>query len=187
MSTEGSQQPSSQPVANASDRSGRGRGRSRGRGRGRGQGRGGRSSFRQQSAQNVPANVVDQQLSESPAAQTRQQEQYGSATGFLDGPAAAVGQYAGRNSTQQRQQQHIPRAHSSQEAEQFQNRQRAQGRARRREPRHQQHASPTNSFVVHGTYTTLPQKSGLDLPDCVICCEPMQVIAFAAVHCSRTV
>ena len=177
MSTEGShiQHPSSQPVAGANDMSGRGRGRSRGRGRGRGRGR---SLFRQQSAGNAPANVVDQQLSQSPAAQTRQQEQYSTVPAFDDGHATAIGRSTGRSSVQQRQQQHPPQAHSLQEAGQFQNRQRAQGRFRRRESRYQLHASPAMPIGE----ATLPQTSSMDLPDCVICCEPMQVHAFAAMQ-----
>lgn len=165
-------QPSIPLGATATDRSSRGRGRGRGRsrGRGRGQGRGGRSSFQQQSTGGAPSNVVDQQGSSSPADALRPQGALHSALSSTDRHAATD-----RHSARQREEQQSI-AHSSQEARQL--RQRSQ-RPRHRGPRYRseqaQHASLGSVKPDSTSGLMLPQDSALELPDCIICCEPLQV------------
>ena len=176
MSTECPQQPSIPLVPNT-DRPGRGRGRGRGRSRGRGQGRGrgGRSSLHRQAADGAPVNVVDHQRSQaqSPAdavAEHAQQVMHASSSA---GRLAATDR---RFAPQQQQQQY--NAHSSQEARQLQPRHRSQ-RPRHRGPRHQneqaQRATLGSAIADSTAGLMLPQVSGVELPDCVICCEPLQV------------
>ena len=174
MSTEGPQQSFIPLVPGAVDRPSRGRGRGRGRsrGRGRGQGRGGRSSFHSQST-DAPV-VVDQQRSLSPSSAIRPQEAPHAASSSGDRLAATDR----LSSRRQEQQQYNPQAHSSQEARQLQPRHRSQ-RSRHRGPRHQneqaQQAPLGSSRLDSTSGFMLPQGSSLELPDCVICCEAMQV------------
>ena len=177
MSTERPQQPSTPLVPNATDRPNRGRGRGRGRsrGRGHGRGRGGRSSFHQQAVDGAPVNVVDHQRSQAQSsantiAEHAQEAMHGSSSA---GPLPATDR---RFAPQQQQQQYT--AHSSQEARQLQPRQRSQ-RPRHRGPRHQneraQHAMLGPAIPDSTAGLMLPHVGSLELPDCVICCEPLQV------------
>ena len=171
MSTEGPQQPAIPLGATATDRSsrGRGRGRARSRGRGRGQGRASQSSFQQQFTVGAPSNVVDQQESQSPATALRPQGALRLADSSTDRHAATDRHFA----RQQDEQQSV--AHRSQELRQP--RQRSQ-RPRHRGPRHrneQAQQASLGSARPDSTGLMLPQDSALQLPDCIICCEPSQV------------
>lgn len=171
MSTEGPQQPSIHLVPDATEPSrGRGRGRGRSRGRGRGQGRGGRPSFQPQDADGAPVNVVDHQRLQSQSRANRDDTQR------AEHSSSSAGRLAATDRRSAPQQQH--NAHSSQEARQLQPRHRSQ-RPRHRGPRHQneqaQYARPESARPDSISGVALPQVSGLELPDCVICCEPLQV------------
>lgn len=171
MSTEGPQQPSIPLGATATDRSsgGRGRGRGRSRGRGRGQGRGGRSSFQHQSTAGASLNV-DQQQSQSPATALRPQGVLRSAPSSTDRHAATD-----RHSARQHEEQQSV-AHSSQEAKQPRQRsQRPRHRGYRHRSEQTQHTSLGSARPDSTSGLMLPQDSALQLPDCIICCEPVQV------------
>ena len=191
MSTEGSQQPSIPLDLNATDRPSRGRGRGRGRsrGRGRGQARGPRP-FQQQAAGGAPVNVVNHQRLQSQSSTNADHTQEALHASSSAGRLVATDR---RSAPQQQQQQYV--THSSQEARQLQPRHRSQ-RPRHRGSRHQheqaQHAALGCVKPDSTDGLMQPQVSGLELPDCVICCEPLQVqtccksvLSFLAVvqHC----
>ena len=186
MSTENSQQASFQPVFSAGDGSGSGTGRGRGHGRGRGRGRGGRSSSRQHYEQNPPVNVIDQQLPRPVAPSTLSQAQFHAAPTSSDRRVAMASRPARRDTVQQQQQQqqHNP-SHTLPEAGQMQAHHRAQGKARHRGLRQQNRpsvAAQTGAGTDAANET--PSLKPLELPDCIVCCEPMQVwlLSFAVAH-----
>ena len=178
MSAEASQQNSTQLGARESvyGWSGRGRGRSQGRGRGRVRGRGRGFSSRHQSAEPEQSSADHQsrQLPVSVSAHVATPNPYSSGREVNgDRPTPS------RNADAR--QQHS--AGSVQAARQQQTRQRPRGQSRQRQAGHRNFGSNLAAAAPAAAAgqaqptqdSSAPADSTQDLPDCVICCEPMQV------------
>lgn len=184
MSAEASQQPSVRPVAvdNESGRSaGRGRGRSQGRGRGRG--RSERNLSRQQPS--GPGHIVpDQQPISTPATGSAPSAGAGPVPSGLSAHSNVFSRSDDRSSAgQPRQRAEVPSQHM-QGPRQQQTRQRPRGHSRHRQAgRGNANGQANAAAAAAATAAHLPAldqnqvpiDSLRDLPDCVICCEPMQV------------
>ncbi len=176
MSAEASQQNSTQLGARESvyGRSGRGRGRSQGRGRVRGRGRGRDFFSRRQSAEPEQSSADHQsrQLPVSVSAHSATLNPYSSGREVHDDRPTPSRDADAR-------QQHP--AGSVQAARQQQTRQRPRGQSRQRQAGHHNFgshlavAAPAAGQTQPIQDSSAPADSTKDLPDCVICCEPMQV------------
>ena len=165
--------------------SSRGRGRSQGRGRGRGRGRGPRSSYRQQPALSEQA-WADHQLAQLPVtasvgpANTSSEQQHHRSRN--NRPALS------RGTTTQRQQSFEGQV--SQEERLHQARQRPRGHSKHRQDRHShghlRAAAATDAAAqLQDGNLKAPGLTDCsqDMPDCVICCEPMQVCIVVCYNC----
>ena len=186
MSAEASQQNYTQLGARESvyGRSGRGRGRSQGRGRGRVRGRGRGFSSRQQSAEPEQSSA-DHQCRQLPVSV--------SAHGATPNPYLSGREVNGDRPTPSRdadarQQHSAGSVLQVQTARQQQTRQRPRGQSRQRQAGHRNFGSHLAVAVPAAAAgqiqpiqdSSAPADSTQDLPDCVICCEPMQVCCLTA-------
>ena len=169
--------------------SSRGRGHPQGRGRGRGRGRGARTSHRQQPALSEQAGA-DHQLAHLPATasagleHTSVEQRHHRSHG--DRPTVS------RGTSSQRQQNFQGQVLHMQEERLQQARQRPRGHSKHRQ------AGPRNSHGHHRAAGATDAAAQLqdgslkapgltdctqDIPDCVICCEPMQVCIMVCYCC----
>lgn len=175
MSVEASQQNFTQLGARESvhGRSGRGRGRSQGRGRGRGRGRGIGFSSRQHPAEPAQRSA-DHQSGQLPVgvsahpATTGHEVHHGRPTPSRDANAGqehSAGPVLQVQAARQQQTRQHPRGHS---------RQRQAGH--RNVSSHIAVAAPAAAGQIQPIQDSSAITDSMqDLPDCVICCEPMQV------------
>lgn len=167
--------------------SSRGRGHQQGRGRGRGRGRGARTSHRQQPA--LSEAGADHQLAQLTATASAGVEHTSAEQRHhrSNGDRLTVS----RGTSSQRQQNLQGQVLHMQEERLQQARQRLRGHSKHRQagPRnsHGHHRAAVPTDAAAQTQDGNLNASGLtdcsqDVPDCVICCEPMQV-CIVVVYC----